>query len=180
MASVEEFAERLNEALINRHKHSGAGREYVLTGDLQRAIAQALQPENPDEQFPMMMYLRGDRNRQRTVQSAEEEAAAQAQGFVRTPLAPPEPKYFVERPRSEGGTSYDLRRTVVFTPQEEAQFYSATEPGTWIEDDVTNQYGARGVSLAAVIAERKEQLKSMIDAQPLATEPEINAPEGEE
>lgn len=168
MADFEQFVERLDEAL---------NEDYASFHKLQQGMrAVCRRTDAVSKEFPAMLYFRGRRDEWRTVFSAEEEGQAAEQGYQRTPLPLPEPKYFVERPRSQGGTSYDLRRVTLATAAQEAQFFACVEPNAWIPDDVSNPHGARGIGLDVIVQERAALLKAGIDQELAATATEHPAP----
>jgi len=137
--------------------------------EIAEAIQHALYPPEVSLQYPRLLYMG---NQTCVVNDASEEAAAQQEGYTRTPPVQYEegfPKWYIERPISEGGSKvWDLRRVTLLTPKDEEQFAAVVEDCDWIADSVENPHGARGVSLVELTNERKEQLKSFIDQEQLA------------
>jgi hypothetical protein len=113
-----------------------------------------------------MLYRDGTN---RIVGDAEEEAAAQREGFTRTapsPFAEGYPRWFCEKPTHIGGTrGGDLRHVTLNNPAEEKLFHAVVEESDWMADSVKSAQGARGVALIELIEERKERLRQVLDAE---------------
>jgi hypothetical protein len=162
---LEQFGARLAAAVNARRVASHDG--YLHFSHLEEAIREATNPPDASSaEYPLMMYHDGHH---RIVNNAAQEATAKAEGFTRQ--APPQyearfPKSMIEKPTSMGGwKQWDLRRVQLNTSAEERQFLAVVESQDWIPDD--QRFGGRGIALAELVAERKELMKGIIDAEQL-------------
>jgi hypothetical protein len=100
----------------------------------------------------------------RIVQDAVEQQAAEEEGWRTTPTPhlPGFPQMFVEVDTSRGT---DYRRVRIRTDAELKLFREVTDADKWTRDD-EYQLAGRPTGVESLVAERKEQLKAMVDATP--------------
>jgi hypothetical protein len=94
---LEHFTARFIQALL---RNSPTNTNYVLTTTLVSALHEAMRsPGSPSYEYPTMMFRNAE---QHTVQTADEEQAAAAEGFSRVaPVADLSyPNWFTERPQA--------------------------------------------------------------------------------
>jgi hypothetical protein len=113
-----------------------------------------------------MLYCAAE---QRMVNSDDEQKAAESAGFSRTPPPPYEeefPRWYCERPASMGGHERcDLRRVQINNSEQERQFFAVVDSEQWMGDAANSLWGARGVTLADLVQERRQQLKDSVDRE---------------
>jgi len=154
--------ERLDEILATQYKQN----EYISRDGLRQSIAAARDLEGlVTKEYPLMMFLHGDRERYKIVGDAAGEAQAASEGYIRTanPPDPNFPKYRIEDPQKK---RWDYRGVTLRSKAEEAQWQAAVNVEDWIEDS-TRQWGARPIGLQTLVVEHKEKLKRMVDENAL-------------
>jgi hypothetical protein len=60
--------------------------------------------------------------------------------------------------------------------RKKSSFRAATDPEQWIQEGTNSLHGARGVPLADIVKEHREQLKNRIDARPTTIRSGCGAP----
>jgi hypothetical protein len=158
---LEQFAIRFEQALVRYCPDN----TYLTKAHIIQAMREAVHPPGAlNAAYPLRMYLRSELAHYIGVSNAEEEANAAAEGYTRTINWPTyQMKVMIEDPRKK---LWDYRGVTLHSEEEEAQWRAAVNVEDWI-DDTAHLWGAKGVALGVIVAERKEQLKKLIDADAL-------------
>ncbi|HEX8799493.1 MAG TPA: hypothetical protein VF772_12820 [Terriglobales bacterium] len=169
--SVAEFGKQVVKNLSERL--GGAG--YVLTGNLAAAIQMApVPPSGGGLEYPLMMYKGPhDAELTRVVENREEELAAVAEGWSRTPAKRPPSKYPLPMVEIDPAHGTDYRRVLLHSAAEIATFRRVTNPEDWVTDSVYALSG-RPVGLDELVAEHAAALHKQID-QGLQQPPEAES-----
>ena len=167
---LEQFATRLAGTLEEQFR--AARHPYVSIPVIQKAIVAAIHPMVTTAEFPLMLY-RGT-SEQRIVNDGTEEEVALSEGFTRTAPLQYEagfPKTYRERLTTEGGSKWpsgDVRKVLLRTPAGERMFHAVVESEGWIADDGSR--GGRGISLDALVEERRQMLMRLAGNELFAIE----------
>jgi hypothetical protein len=135
---------------------------YFSVSHIDAALQEATHPPGaPSAEYPLMLYLRGERDHYITVPNAEAEAKAATEGYQRSinPPGPNYPRWMTENPQKK---VWDYRGVWLHSTEEEARWRAAVNTEDWI-DDTVQLWGARGTSLEYLEEQRKEMVKAMID-----------------
>ena len=158
--SVAEFGKQVVKNLSERPGDAG----YVLTGNLAAAIQMApVPPSGGGLEYPLMMY-RGphDAELTRVVENREEELAAVAEGWSRTPSKRPPSKYPLPMIEIDPAHGTDYRRVLLHSAVEIATFRRVTNPEDWVTDSVYALSG-RPVGLDELVAEHTAAVHKQLD-----------------
>jgi hypothetical protein len=172
---VREVFQRFSDEIKQRTAATG----YVFPGSLQQAIHAALYPLLYSDGYPRMLYRHVGKQMQ-VAANAEEEAAAQQEGYTREPWPtwePGFPKWMRSKLLHEGGSIHpSLSRCVLLNNSaEERQFHAVTEENDWVEDNGEDGH-FNPVALGDLIKEREVIIVEVLKEEFIksATETEVN------